>query len=150
MAEALRESVGAASFKVPESLADILAALETTGPNKNTKFGREVAIRDKQETGPKESDEVRREHLAPLIGIHVSLAVPFSLRVRLCVCVCVCRSWRSVARRRSRNSTHFSLAARPKSRSTRRPSPPSSPTFARCLLMDIYLKKRLHSPMGAY
>jgi len=57
MAEALRDSVGAASFKVPESLADILAALETTGPNKNTKFGREVAIRDKQETGPKESDE---------------------------------------------------------------------------------------------
>jgi len=82
MVEALRDSLGAAAFKVsafspapcwclwldhsptqrvqmPESLADILAALETTdGGNKNTKFGREVAIRNKQETGPKESDEV--------------------------------------------------------------------------------------------
>lgn len=58
MVEALRDSLGAAAFKMPESLADILAALETTdGGNKNTKFGREVAIRNKQETGPKESDE---------------------------------------------------------------------------------------------
>jgi hypothetical protein len=135
MAEALRESVGAASFKVPESLADILAALETTGPNKNTKFGREVAIRDKQETGPKESDEVRREHLTPLSAASTG---PWRSLLTVCVvCVCVCRSWRSVARRRSRNSTHFSLAARPKSRSTRRPSPPSSPTFARCLLHGL-------------
>jgi hypothetical protein len=74
MSEALRESVGAASFKVPESLADILAALETTGSNKNTKFGREVAIRDKQETGPKESDEVRR-------------AAKLTRRLRMRVCV---------------------------------------------------------------
>lgn len=47
---------------MPESLADILSALETTDGNKNTKFGREVAIRDKQDAGPKESDEVRPPH----------------------------------------------------------------------------------------